>query len=191
MLKNLILLGPQGSGKGTQAELLSEKFGYVYIGAGDSLREIAKEDSDLGRQVKATIEAGHLVDPELMAQVIKEKVLSVSANSAVIIDGFPRNLLQFGMLEKFWASLGRGDYEVLLIDLPEDETVKRLSLRASIEKRGDDTPEGIRRRLHIYQNETRPMLEKMRRAGKTVIEIDGRPSIEDVHREILEKLQLK
>lgn len=206
------MLGPQGSGKGTQAKLLTEKFGYVLIGAGNSLREIAKTDTELGREVKTTIDAGHLVRPELISKVMREKIEALPAGKKIILDAYPRNLAQQGYFKEFWPSLGRGDFRVIFIELSEDEAVRRLGTRLTCEncgeiyiagqaekckkcggrliERDDDKPEAVRQRLKHFNEETLPMIAEMEKAGN-VVRIDGAPSIAEVQSEILKKLNLQ
>jgi len=188
MVQNLIILGPQGSGKGTQAKLLCGKFGFAYVGSGDTLREMAKKDSELGRKVRSCLEAGQLVPDEIVMPVLEEKLRTVPSGQPVLIEGFVRRLPQYEFFKKIWPRLRRGDFKVLFIELSEDEAVKRLAARSGIENRDDDKPEAIKRRLEWFRRETLPMLEAMKRDGVEVIRIDGSPSIEMVHKEILQKL---
>lgn len=183
---NLIILGPQGSGKGTQAELLQKKLHSALFGAGDVLREIAKKDSELGRRVHQTINVeGRLVEPQLISEVMKEKISSVSKDQSLILDSYPRSLEQFEFFRKFWPQMQRGDYKVIYIELSEAEGIKRMGLR----KRLDDTQEAIRKRLELFNSQTLPMIEKMDEGAQT-IRINGDQSIEAVQGEILEKLNL-
>lgn len=208
---SLIFLGPQGSGKGTQAKLLAEKANLVVIDAGATLREMSQENTALGRRIAQTINAGHLVEPELMAQVIQEKLLKISPEQGIIIDGFPRNLKQCELLRTFWPATKRGDYQVIFIDLPVEEAINRLSNRltcslcgetyvagtvescqkcgGTLVQREDDTPDAIRQRLEIFNNETLPVVEEFEREGR-VMRVDGSPSVETVHQEIINKLGL-
>ncbi len=184
---NLIILGPQGSGKGTQAELLQKKLHAALFGAGDVLREIAKTNTELGKKVHETINVqGRLVEPELISEVIKDKIATVSKSQNLILDSYPRSLEQYELFKNFWPAIGRGDYRVLFIELTEDEAVERLLLR----KRLDDSEETIRKRLQLFNSQTMPMIKEMDKDGN-VVHINGEQSIEAVHREILAKLGLK
>lgn len=207
---NLIILGPQGSGKTTQAELLAKKLGFALFGAGDLLREIAQEDTELGRAVHHTINLeGRLVQPELISQIIKEKVEALPKDRGLILDGYPRTLTQYELFKKFWPETGRGDYRVVFIELSDEEALTRLIRRVTCEncgaiyiegtmekcrkcggrlvRRPDDTPEAIQRRLQSFYSETMPMIRAMDAEGK-VLRIDGAPSIDEVNRNILAKL---
>lgn len=188
--RNLIILGPQGSGKGTQAQLLADKYNLILIGAGDSLREIAKQDNELGRRVHQTINVeGRLVEPELIAEVLEERLRQLPKDQGVIIEGFPRSPKQYELMRAFWPKLARGDYKVIFIDLSEDEAVKRLLKRAKLEKREDDRLEAIKMRLQLFNSETLPVLKALEVEGK-VIRIDGEQSIQEVQEQIVKKLNL-
>jgi adenylate kinase len=207
---NLIVLGPQGSGKSTQAELLARTPGFALIGAGDVLREIARENTELGRKVHQTINVeGRLVAPESISEVMKEKIARVPRGQGLILDGYPRSLEQYELFKRFWPETGRGDYRIVLIDVSDDEAVRRLARRmtcdncgatcvegtgktcaecgGSLVRRLDDTPPAIRKRLESFDSETMPMIRAMEADGK-VLHIDGTPSIDEVHGEILAKI---
>jgi adenylate kinase len=181
---NLIILGPQGSGKTTQADLLAKRFGFALLGAGDVLRGIAREDTELGRKVRQTVNVeGHLVEPELISEVIKQRAATVPKNQGLILDGYPRSSAQYALFKKFWPETGRGNYQVIFIDLPESEATNRLAGRA----RPDDTPAAIRNRLQSFFAETMPMIREMEADGK-VVHVDGAPSIDQVHQRIAANL---
>ena len=203
---NLIIVGPQGSGKTTQAELLSKTFGFVLLGAGDVLREIAEEDTESGREVRQTITEGRLVEPELISKVLKEKVATVSKDRGLILDGYPRSLSQYELFKRFWPETGRGNYHVMVIEVSEEEAIRRLTGRVTCEncgavytegtlekcakcggrliKRPDDTPAAIRTRLQSFYSETVPMIQDMEADGK-VSRIDGSLPVDDVHSKIV------
>jgi adenylate kinase len=207
---NLIILGPQGAGKTTQAELLAKTLGFALFGAGEALREIAREDTELGRRVDQTINLeGRLVEPELISEVIREKVATVPKDRGLILDGYPRSSAQYVLFKKFWPATGRGDYQVIFIQLSDEEAVKRLATRVMCEncgaaytegtlgecikcggrlvKRPDDTPSAIRKRLQLFYEETMPMIRAMETDGK-VLHIEGTASIDEVLRRIVAAL---
>jgi len=208
---NLIFLGPQGSGKGTQAKLLAERLNLVVIDTGATLREIAKTDTELGRRVAATINRGRLVEPELAEEVVRQKIEKISTEQGIIIDGFPRSLEQYTLMKRFWPQTKRADYQVIFIDLTLDASIERLGKRVTCElcgsvyiqgeydicqkcggnliHREDDEPDAIAKRLELFHSQTKPLLAQLEREGK-IIKIDGAPSIEEVQAEILKKLNL-
>ena len=210
---NLIILGPQGSGKGTQAEYLAKEFDLVFLGAGGLLRDIARTDSDLGREVHQAINVeGRLVRPEVVMEVFREKLSEIPADKGVILESCPRNLRQYEIFKDFWPGLSRGGYRAIFIELSFDEAIKRLSTRVICEKCGriyisgqvqkcafcggeliqriDDRPETIGNRLEVFRAETMPLVEELEKEGR-LVRVNGASSIEEVHREILKKLDLK
>ena len=209
---NLIILGPQGSGKGTQAALLASKFEAVFLGAGDLLRGIAKIDTSLGREVHQVINVeGKHTSAQLISRIFREKLKKVPQNRGVIMEGYPRNLEQYEIFKNFWPKLERADYRVLFIELSEAEAIKRLSKRVVCENCGriyiagaldkcsycggklvarpDDHPKAIKTRLELFDALTMPVIAEMEKEGK-VIRIDGTPAVEKVHKQILQKLDL-
>jgi adenylate kinase len=208
---NLIILGPQGSGKTTQAELLAQTFGLVLLGAGDVLREVAQEETELGRRVRQTIDLeGRLLEPDLITEIMKERINAVPQSRGLILDGYPRTVTQYEMFRKFWPETGRGDYHAIVIDVPEDEAIRRLSKRVTCEncnadyiegtfkkctkcggrliKRPDDTSTIIKTRLQSFYSETVPMIRAMELEGK-VLHVDGTLPVDEVHRTIAERLR--
>lgn len=203
----IILLGPPGSGKGTQASLLEEKFGFPKIATGDLLRDAVRRKTPLGLRVKEIMERGELVSDELVGQLIKEKISQAECQSGYILDGFPRNLNQVKYLEMI-----DGHRKEIVIDLEveEEEIIKRLSSRRVCPKcqevynlilkpptvngkcdicqtdlvtRDDDQPEVIKKRLRVYRQETQPLIDYYQRKGNYK-RIKGSGRIEDVFKKI-------
>lgn len=192
---------------------MKKKFGYVFLGMGDLLREVAQTDTDLGRRMKERLDKGLLVEPEDSSAVIEQRLKQIPSDKPVIIEGYPRSLSQYEIMKNFWPALGREDFSVIYIDLSEDEAVRRLSKRVMCEncgriyilgqfekcpecggrlvQRHDDYPEAVRNRLGWFKSETLPVIAAMEKDGVKVIRIDGAPPIEEVHQEILNKLNLK
>jgi adenylate kinase len=181
---NLVLLGPPGAGKGTQAERLVEDFGLPYYSTGIILREAVAGETELGKRAKKYMDAGELVPDELINNVIAERLDSGEADDGFLLDGFPRTIGQAEMLEKTLEGRGRQLAGVLLIDAPDDEEVRRLSGRRTCGKnshvyhvefdppknegvcdqdgsrlvqRDDDKPETVRHRLEVYREQTAPL----------------------------------
>lgn len=185
-MKDVILVGIQGSGKGTQAKILAEKKGFQIFETGGVLRKLAAEDSDLGRQVKAITTRGDLVSNELVMEIVENFVENLEGDTPVIFDGIPRSIEQRDSLEKLLQKIGR-DFQVLEVTLDDEVAFQRLMKRAEIEGRADDNPEAIKKRIQNFYDFTEPLLAKWREE-KRVISINGDQSIEEVQTEISIKL---
>ncbi len=203
-------MGPQGSGKGTQGELLAERLGVPLIGAGALLREEIKSGSEIGKEIKAIIDPGNLVPPEMISRMISERIQRDDAKKGVVIDGYPRDKEQLRlMLEKFTPDIA------IVLDITNDEAVKRLggrwmcpdghiwnenSHKPKVEgkcdhddkdlfQREDDKEDAIRVRLNIYHDDTRPLIEGLEKEGVDVRHIFAHGSIDDVEKKIEEILK--
>jgi adenylate kinase len=182
---NVLVLGPQGSGKGTQAKLIAKTYGIPQIATGDMIREIKELDTELGRRVKEIYDRGDLVDDATIVELIESRLDRGDTIPGFILDGFPRNTAQAEALDELLQGLGRdldvvfelqvGDREVLL---------DRIAKRAVEESRSDDTPEAIRKRLEIYERETAPLVEYYRSTRGNVVGIHADQPIETVFAEI-------
>ena len=183
---NLIILGPQGSGKGTQAKLLAEKYSLIHISTGALIRQEIQSGTDFGKALEEKIKNGELVsDPELFSVLEKAPI---TPTKGFILDGTPRNLAQATELENVFKKVGVGLDWVILLTLSHEESISRLTKRAAIEHRQDDNPEAIQKRLDLYNQETIPVLEYYRSLGK-LIEVDGTPDIQTVFQDICRKLE--
>ena len=204
---NIILMGCPGAGKGTQSARLKETFGLTHISTGDMLRAEMAAGSALGKQVSALINQGSLVPDELMISML-EKVIS-NAQKGVILDGFPRTVAQAEALDEMLARLHRSIGAVVMIDLPEEEVVKRLSSRRLCKKcgqpapnatqekcacggelyvRADDAPQSVKHRLEVYRTQTLPVKNYYQNSGKYV-EINGNQTPEQVFEDIKKVLE--
>jgi adenylate kinase len=179
---NLLLLGPQGSGKGTQAKRIAETWGIPHVSTGDMFRAL-DDSTELGREVQALMERGELVPDETTIRMIESRLAQDDALDGFILDGFPRNPAQAQALDAMLGGIGRGLDAILFFDLPDDIALERMRGRAEEEGRSDDTPEAIRRRLEIYHEQTVPVVEHYRATGKLVPLHAGR-SVEEVFAEI-------
>jgi adenylate kinase len=177
---NLLVLGPQGAGKGTQAKRIASDYGVPHISTGDMFRAAIAERTPLGQR-------GELVPDELTVAMIREQLRKDDARRGFVLDGFPRNLAQAEALDAMLGEIERGLDAILFFDLPDEVGYERMLKRAHDENRPDDTPEVIRRRLQIYHDETEPIVEHYRATGKLVPLHAGR-SIEEVYREIQQAL---
>jgi adenylate kinase len=206
----LILIGPPGVGKGTQAKLLSESLGIPHISTGDLLRSAVAEGSPLGKQAKAIMDAGHLVSDDVMAGIVRDALSSDRASRGFILDGFPRTVPQAEALGRLFEELGISRYIVLNFTGDNEEIIRRLSSRwmcrnegkifnarsdslkegarcpdcgGELYQRDDDRPETVRKRLQVYATATAPLLEFYGRKG-VLLTVDGMNSIDAVNRKI-------
>lgn len=184
---NLIILGPQGSGKGTQANLLSDKFKLNHISMGALLRQAALASTPQGKHIASLLKTGSLLPLDIVFQAL-EPVLK-KTTSGFILDGIPRDLNQTERLHKMLSKLNHSIDHVVFITLSRESSLKRLIKRADTEGRSDDTKEAIEKRLKIYHQETRPVIEHYRKQG-LVVEIDGEPDIDTIHKSILSALKI-
>jgi adenylate kinase len=186
--RHLILFGPPGSGKGTQAELLREHQGLDHVAPGDMLREHLAEGTELGKMAKSYMASGRLVPDEVIVQMIRGRLEADSSGDGFVLDGFPRTVAQTKDLEQLLAELGRPLDMVIVLDVPVKELLARLSLRADQQHRDDDRPEVIKQRLEVYREQTEPVLDYL---GERVpvVGIDGSASVEEVNRSLLRVLQ--
>jgi adenylate kinase len=179
-----LLLGPQGSGKGTQAQRIAAEFGIPHISTGDMFRAAVAEGTPLGRRVQPILDRGELVPDALTIELIGNRLSDPDAAEGFVLDGFPRNLEQATALDELLEDLGRQLDAAVFFDLPDDLAVERLLRRAQLESRADDTPEVIDRRLRTYHAETEPAVEHYRLTGRLVPVHAGR----DIH-EVWEETQ--
>ena len=186
---NLLVLGPQGSGKGTQAKRLAEERGIPHVSTGEMFRAAIAAETELGRQVAPILASGELVPDELTVALIRERLGEPDAAFGFVLDGFPRNLTQAEALEAMLAEIGRSLDGVLFFDLSDELALERILGRARDEDREDDTPEVIARRLEIYHEQTEPVVELYRAMGK-LVPLHAERSIEEVAAEIESALDL-
>ncbi len=182
---NLLVVGPQGSGKGTQAKRIAADYGIPHVSTGDIFREAISAGTDLGKQVEPILAAGELVPDELTVALIRERL---QETDGFVLDGFPRNLEQAEALDVLLRDIDRRLDAILFFDLPEDVAVERMSKRAQEEGRADDTPEVMRRRLDVYREKTLPVVEHYRASGK-LVPLHAERSIDEVYAEIQNALE--
>jgi adenylate kinase len=185
---NLLVLGPQGAGKGTQAKRIAADHSIPHISTGDMFRAAIAAQTELGRRVEPILTAGELVPDDLTVALIRERLAEDDARDGFILDGFPRTLAQAEALDAMLEEIGRGLDAILFFDLPEEVAVARMLKRAAEEGRPDDTPETIERRLEIYRTNTTPVVEHYRATGK-LVPLHADRSIEEVYSEIDDALE--
>jgi adenylate kinase len=185
---NVLLLGPQGSGKGTQAKRISAEFGIPHIATGDILRDAIARETPLGLEVKPVVESGRLVSDELMTALIRERVEADDTRAGFVLDGFPRTLPQAEALDEMLREIGRELSIVFELQIPDEVGIERLLGRAAEEGRKDDTPEVIARRLEIYHRETEPLIEHYRARG-IVVGVQADAKVNEVFAQIQQALE--
>jgi len=211
----IILLGPPGAGKGTQAAYVARKLGLVHVASGDLFRQALKRGDDLARQAESYMEKGMLVPDELTVRMVLERLSAPDSEAGVVLDGFPRNLKQAEALDENLARKGRAIDGVVYIKVSEEELVRRLSGRwicrrcqapyhatdsppkvwgrcdrcgGELYQRSDDTPGTVKKRLEVYATETAPLIDYYTEAGK-LVEVDGEGSAEAVGERIMAALK--
>jgi adenylate kinase len=185
---DILLLGPQGAGKGTQGRLIAAEHDIPHVATGDMLRAAMAAGTELGRQVKPIYDAGQLVPDDLMIALIRERLGADDAREGFILDGFPRTMPQAEALEEMLREIGRDLDVVFEFQLADAVGVERMLRRAAEEGRADDTPEAIDERLRLYHLETEPLIEYFRVRGNLVGIHADRP-VQEVFRELQQTLE--
>lgn len=172
----VLLVGPPGAGKGTQAAKIVEKYSWNWLSTGEALRKHIKEGTELGKKVQAIVDAGNLVSDELLLKILDAELKS-SSHQITLLDGYPRNLKQAKTLDAM-PEFGKVDM-VLHFDVDKDTLVERIRRRSEKEGRADDTVEKFAKRLDIYQNDTKPVLKHYDDKDKCIT-IDADASVDEV-----------
>jgi adenylate kinase len=185
---NVLLLGPQGAGKGTQARRISEEYGIPHIASGEILRAEMQAGTELGLRVKDVYDRGDLVSDDLMIQLIRTRLAEADTEAGFILDGFPRTTVQAEALDEMFNDIGRSFSVVFALQIPDEVALERVLRRAELEGRADDTDDGIRRRLENYHRETEPLIEYYRVRGN-LVPIHGDRSENEVFAELQSALE--
>lgn len=186
---NIILLGPPGAGKGTQAEFIKEKFNMAHVSTGDILRQAVKEQTDLGKEAKSYMDKGELVPDKVVIGIIEERLQQEDTLSGFMLDGFPRTIVQAESLDSMLnelSSKGKGDrkiHHVVYLEVPEQELVNRLHGRAQAEGRSDDTEEVVKNRIKVYFDQTSPLIDFYDQMG-LLRRINGLGAVADITEQI-------
>ena len=178
----VILLGPPGSGKGTQAERLRDRLGFTWLSTGELLREAREEGSEIGRRAGEYMDRGSLVPDEVIDGVVRDAIARLDGEP-VLLDGFPRTIQQADDLDAALGDRGRSVRHALLIDVPDDVVAERISRRG----RADDGPETVRSRLDVYHRQTEPLIERFEARG-ILRRVDGEGDPDDVAAGVREAL---
>ena len=212
MKKFIIILGPPGSGKGTQARILAKKTGHTYFGTGDLMRQEAAFNTALGKKFKTAFEKGELVSDKIVQEMVAKELRKIDLSKGIIFDGIPRTIQQAQNLFKNLQAL-INNLAILNIEVPDAELIQRLSARKTCQicqriylpeeyielkncavcrgkliVRSDDRPAIVQKRIEVYHQQTQPLIDFYRKQN-VLIDIDGRPSVPEVAQEIEEKLQ--
>ncbi|WP_457548741.1 adenylate kinase [Archaeoglobus sp.] len=212
---NIILLGPPGGGKGTQAKKIVEKYGVPHIATGDILREAVAKGTELGKKAKEYMDRGELVPDEIVIGIVRERLKQPDCEKGFLLDGFPRTIKQAEALDEMLKELGKSIDVVIYIDVPEEEVVKRITYRRTcrncgavyhliyappkednkcdkcggeLYQRDDDKEEVVRQRFKVYMENTAPLIEYYEKKG-LLYRVDGTKSIDEVFAQIDEILQ--
>ena len=186
----LLIMGPQGVGKGTQAALLAEHYGIPAISTGDIFRFNIKNKTELGLKVMAYTDKGELVPDELTNSIVKDRLAQDDAKNGWILDGYPRNASQVEALDAILADLDTPLDAVVALDADHDVLMHRMAKRAEEQGRTDDTPEVIAKRLETYAKETAPLLDTYQSRGQLVA-IDGTGDIDTIQANIVAALDAR
>jgi adenylate kinase len=185
---NVLLLGVQGSGKGTQAKRIAAEYGIPHIATGDMLRNEIAAGTPLGVEVKSMLESGDLVPDATMIELIRARLDQAETEDGFVLDGFPRTMAQAEALDAMLAEIGRPLTIVLELQVPDEVAVARMRKRAAEEGRTDDNDSAIARRLELYHQETAPIVSHYRAAGN-LVGIHGNRPVNEVFAEIQEALE--
>jgi adenylate kinase len=183
---NVLILGPQGAGKGTQAKRIAAEYGLAHIATGDMLRASIEAGDPLG--VKSILDQGLLVPDDVMIELIRERLAQPEAEAGFVLDGFPRTMAQAEALDAMLREIDRQLDLVFELQVPDEVAVERLTRRAELEGRPDDTPKAIRQRLALYHEETEPLVEYYRARGN-VVGVHGDRTENEVFAEIQKALE--
>ena len=185
-MKNIVIFGAPGSGKGTQSDLLIKKYGFGHISTGDVLRNEIKNGTELGKTAKGYIDNGQLIPDELMVSILASVYDGFGADHAgVIFDGFPRTIAQAEALKAMLAERGHAVAAMIELDVPEAELMTRLITRGQESGRSDDNEQTIKKRLDVYHNQTSPLIDWYEKEG-THNHIDGLGELDRIFKDICE-----
>ena len=184
----VVIFGPPGSGKGTQAALVAKRIGVPHVATGDILRAETAKGTPLGREVEPIMRAGHLVPDDLVVRVIESRLAEPDAAPGALLDGFPRTIPQAVALDRMLERNGRRVEVVVPLNVPEDALAERVRRRAP-EGRPDDTPDAFVKRMHVYRTETAPVLDYYRSKGTCIAEVDGVGGVDTVTERIADALK--
>jgi adenylate kinase len=183
----LLIMGPPGAGKGTQAKKIAAKLGIPAISTGDIFRQNVSEQTELGVEAKRYLDGGNYVPDELTNKMVRDRLTEDDAADGFLLDGYPRTLAQVGELDDMLDDRGHGLDAVLVLTVDEEEIVQRLLKRAQDEGRSDDTEDVIRHRQEVYADQTAPLIEVYGERG-LVVRVDGMGAVDEVTSRVFDAL---
>jgi adenylate kinase len=183
----LIIMGPPGAGKGTQATFIAERFSIPAVSTGDIFRANVGQGTELGVEAKRYMDAGEYVPDEITNDMVRNRLAEPDAEGGFLLDGYPRTLAQVEELDGMLSATGHRLDAVVVLTVVEDEIVERLLHRAQVEGRADDTAEVIRRRQEVYAEQTAPLIDVYRSRG-ILVEVDGMGEVDEVTQRVLAAL---
>lgn len=187
-MNRLLIIGPPGAGKGTQATEIARELSIPAISTGDIFRANIKQETELGREAKSYMDAGNLVPDSVTNRMVRDRLAQADAAQGFLLDGYPRNAAQVQELDAILTDLGQALDSVLLLTADNEELVQRLLGRAAEQGRSDDTEEVIRHRLEVYAAETEPIIGLYEQRG-IVQRINGLGTVEDVRERLLQAIR--
>jgi adenylate kinase len=185
-MKNIVIFGAPGAGKGTQSDFIVEKYGLTHISTGDLLRKEIADQTDLGKRIKSIMDAGQLVSDDIVIEMIDNAIAHDS--KGILFDGFPRNVAQAEVLDQLLAKHGRTLTCMVRLDVPREELIRRMLERAKVSGRSDDNEETIKNRLVEYENKTLPVASYYAKQGKEV-KINGLGDIKRISDDIVNAIE--
>ena len=185
-MKNIVIFGAPGAGKGTQSDFIVEKFGLTHISTGDLLRKEIKDETELGKRIKSIMDAGQLVSDDIVIEMMDNAI--ARDTKGILFDGFPRTVAQAEVLDKLLAKHGRTLTCMIRLDVPREELIHRMLERAKVSGRSDDNEETIKNRLVEYENKTRPVADYYNKQGKEV-KVNGLGDIKRISEDIAKAIE--
>lgn len=185
-MKNIVIFGAPGAGKGTQSDFIVERFGLTHISTGDLLRKEIADQTDLGKRIKSIMDAGHLVSDDIVVEMIDKAI--AADTKGILFDGFPRNVAQAETLDQLLAKHNRSITCMVQLDVPREELIRRILERAKVSGRSDDNEETVKGRLLEYENKTLPVSEYYAKQGKRLL-INGLGDIKAISADIISQIE--